>query len=189
MRSKAADVADAVSQLVYQGCKREVRIKDGRLCDEAHSSALDPKDIHVDTALRLASGRDGEDASSIYAISDLQSHSTGLLIDAYDIFDEICDHGLAEWLGESRKTEFIDDSDVPCRYGLRKVYRREYDCNPERYVLRIDYPDFSECPFGESFSMLGFDMAEQTYVWPVSILWDSRLNRVRYQGLDGPDNE
>jgi hypothetical protein len=89
----------------------------------------------VDTALRLASGREGEDASSIYATSDLQSHSTGLFVDAYDIFDEICDPGLAEWLGESRKTEFIGDSDVPSRYGLRKGFRCEFDCNPERYVL------------------------------------------------------
>ena len=76
------------------------------------------------------------------------------------------------------------------RYGLRKVYKREFDRDPERYVLRIDYPDFPECPFGESFSMLGFDTAEQTYVWLVtSILRDSRLNRIPYQSLDVPDNE
>ena len=173
MRLKVADVVDAVSQLVDQGYKREFRIKDGRLFDLARGSALDPNDIHVDTALRLASGRDGEDASNIYAISDLQSHSKGLLVDAYDIFDEICDRGLADRLAENRKAEFIEDSDVP-----------------SRYVLRIDYPDFPECPFGESFSMLGFDTAEQTYVWLVtSILRDSRLNRIPYQSLDVPDNE
>jgi hypothetical protein len=190
MRLKVADVVDAVSQLVDQGYKREFRIKDGRLFDLARGSALDPNDIHVDTALRLASGRDGEDASNIYAISDLQSHSKGLLVDAYDIFDEICDRGLADRLAENRKAEFIEDSDVPSRYGLRKVYKREFDRDPERYVLRIDYPDFPECPFGESFSLLGFDTAEQTYVWLVtSILRDSRLNRIPYQSLDVPDNE
>src|SRR4051794_6783497 len=190
MRLKAADVVDAVSQLVDKGYKREFRIKNGRLFDLARSSALDPKHIHVETALRLASGRDGEDASNIYGISDLQSHSKGLLVDAYDIFDEICDRGLADRLAENRKTEFIEDSDVPSRYGLRKVYKREFDREPERYVLRIDYPDFPECPFGNSFSMLGFDTAEQTYVWLVtSILGHSRLNRIPYQRLDVPDNE
>jgi hypothetical protein len=108
-----------------------------------------------------------------------------LLIDAYDIFDEICDRGLADRLTANRKTEFIADSDVPNRYGLRKVYRREFDRDPERYVLRIDYPDFPECPLGESFSMLGFDTAEQTYVWLVtSILRDTRLKRIPYQGLE-----
>ena len=90
---------------------------------------------------------------------------------------------MADRLAENRKTEFVEDSDVPSRYGLRKVYKREFDRDPERYVLRIDYPDFPECPFGQSFSMLGFDTAEQTYVWLVTgILQDSRLNRIPYQG-------
>lgn len=190
MRLKAADVVEAVSQLVAQGYEREFRIKDGRLFDLARNSALDLRDIHVDTALRLASGRDGEDASNIYAISDQRSHSKGLLIDAFDIFDEICDRGLADRLVESRNVEIVEDLDVLSRYGLRKVYKSEFESDPERYVLRIDYPDFPECPFGESFSMLGFDTAEQTYVWLVtSILRDSRLSRIPYQGAEVPDNE
>lgn len=74
--------------------------------------------------------------------------------------------------------------------GLRKVYKNEFDRDPERYVLRIGYPDSPECPFGESFSVLGFDTAEQTYVWLVtSVLRDSRLNRIPYQGAEVPDNE
>lgn len=87
-------------------------------------------------------------------------------------------------------TEFLEDGDVPSRYGLRKVYKNEFDRDPERDVLRIGYPDFRECPFGESFSMLGFDTAEQAYVWLVtSILRDSGLNRIPYQGAEVPDNE
>lgn len=190
MRLKAAGVVDDVSQLVAQGYGREFRIKDGRLFDLARGSALDPEDVHVDTALRLVSGKDGVDASNIYAITDLKSQIKGLLVDAYDIYDEICDRGLADRLAESRRSETIEDNDVPNRYGLRKVYKREFDRDPERYVLRIDYPDFPPCPFGESFSMLGFDTAEQTYVWLVtSILRDSRLNRPPYQGADIPDND
>lgn len=190
MRLKVADVVEAVSQLVEKGYDREFRIKDGRLVDLAHDSPLDPKDIHVDTALRLVSGRDGVDASNVYAITDRKSHSRGLLIDAFDIFDEICDRGLADRLAEKRYTEIVGDSDVASRYGLRKVYKSEFDSDPERYVLRIGFPDFPECPFGESFSMLGFDTAEQTYVWLVTgILRDERLYRVPYQGTDVPDNE
>jgi hypothetical protein len=190
MRLKVRDVVEAVSQLVNHGYNREFRIKDGRLFDLALNSTLDPKDIHVDAALRLASGRDGEDASNVYAISDRKSQSKGLLIDAFDIFDEICDRGLADRLVENRNIEFVEDSDVPSRYGLRKVYKHEFDSDPERYVLRIEYPDFPECPFGASFSILGFDTAEQTYVWLVtSILRDSRLNRIPYQGAEIPDNE
>lgn len=190
MRLNVTDVVEAVSQLVKQGYEREFRIKDGRLFDLALNSALDPNEIHVDTALRLESGPDAEDASNIYAITDRKSQSKGLLIDAFDIFDEICDRGLVDRLTGSRNTEIAEDTDVPTRYGLRKVFKSEFDSDPERYILRIDYPDFPECPFGESFSVLGFDTAEQSYVWFVtSILRDSRLKRIPYQGVEVPDNE
>jgi hypothetical protein len=190
MRLDVADVVQAVSRLVSEGYDREFRIKDGRLFDLALNSALDPRDIHIDTALRLESARDGGDASNVYAISDRKSHRKGLLIDAFDVLDEICDQGLADRLAENRHTEFVEDDDVPSRYGLRKVYKGEFDTDPERYVLRIGYPDFPECPFGESFSVLGFDTAEQTYVWLVtSILRDTRLNRIPYQHAEVPDND
>jgi hypothetical protein len=190
MRLEVVDVVEAVSRLVNKGYDHEYRVKEGHLFDLARNSPLDPRDIHVDTALRLESGPDAGDASNIYAISDQKTHSKGLLIDAFDVFDEICDRGLAERLVENRSTKFVEDSDVPSRYGLRKVYKNEFDRDPERYVLRIGYPDFPECPFGESFSMLGFDTAEQTYVWLVtSILRNSRLNRIPYQDAEVPDNE
>jgi hypothetical protein len=190
MRSEVVDVVEAVSRLVNEGYDREYRVKDGHLFDLALDSTLDPKDIHVDTALRLESRPDAGDASNIYAISDQKTHNKGLLIDVFDIFDEICNRELTERLLEDRHTELVEDGDVPSRYGLRKVYKDEFDRDPERYVLRIGYPDFPECPFGESFSVLGFDTAEQTYVWLVtSILRDSRLNRIPYQGADVPDNE
>ncbi|CAN7754221.1 hypothetical protein [Rhizobium sp. LjRoot258] len=190
MRLKVTDVVEAVSQLVSKGYDREYRIKDSHLFDLARNSPVDPRDIHVDTAIRLESGSDAGDASNIYAISDRRTHGKGLLIDAFDLFDEICDRRLADRLVDNRYTQFTDDGDVPSRYGLRKIYKSEFDCDPERYVLRIGYPDFPECPFGESFSMLGFDTAEQAYVWLVtSIFRDSRLNRIPYQGLEVPDNE
>lgn len=190
MKLDVVDVVDAVSHLVNKGYDREYRIKDGRLFDLALNFPLDPSDIKVDTALRLEGGNDAEDASNVYAITDKKTYNKGFLIDAFDIFDEICNRGMTERLLENRYTRFIEDGDVPSRYGLRKVYKNEFDRDPERYVLRIDYPDFPECPFGESFSVLGFDTAEQTYVWLVtSILRDSRLSRIPYQHTEVPDND
>jgi hypothetical protein len=44
---------------------------------------------------------------------------------------------------------------------------------------------FSGMPVRGAFSILGFDTAEQTYVWLVtSIIRDPRLIRIPYQGED-----
>jgi hypothetical protein len=140
VRLEVVDVVGAVSWIVNKGYDREQRIKDGHLFDLALNCPLDPRDIHIDTTLRLESRPNAGDASDVHAILDRKTHGKGLLI---DIFDEICDRGLAERLVENRYTEFVEDRDVPGRYGLRKVYKNEFDRDPERYVLRIGYPDFS----------------------------------------------
>jgi hypothetical protein len=36
------------------------------------------------------------------------------------------------------------------RYGLRKVFKEEFDEDPERFVMPIGFPDFPPCPFGQS---------------------------------------
>lgn len=187
---KVVDVVEAVLQLENQGYTREYRIKNGRLHDLGDNSLLAPADIHVDAALRLVGSRNEEDASNIYAICDLKADAKGLLVDAFDIFDEICDRELAKQLAQKRDTTLVEGSAIPSRYGLRKVYKAEFDGDPERYVLRVDYPDFPECPVGQSFSVLGFDTAAQAYVWLVpSILRDSRLNRIPYRGAENSDAE
>jgi hypothetical protein len=45
-----------------------------------------------------SSGDDGEDASNIYAITDPATEHKGLLIDAFDVFHEICPRDLSERL-------------------------------------------------------------------------------------------
>ena len=82
------------------------------------------------------------------------------------------------------------DQVASSKHGLRKVLKNEFDQDPERFVLREDFPDFPACPFGGAFSILGFDTAEQSYVWLVtSIIRDSRLIRVPYQGEDVVSDE
>ncbi|MDR6790160.1 hypothetical protein J2Y58_003540 [Sphingomonas sp. BE138] len=185
MNSQVSDVLEAVQSFVAKGYDREYRVKEGRLVDLELGSTLDACAIQVDAALRLESGDDAEDASNIYAITDPATQHKGLLIDAFDVFDEICYRDLAERLSEQRETMPAGDEDVPSKHGLRKVYKAEFDSDPERYVLREGFPDFPACPFGGAFSILGFDTAEQTYVWLVtSIIRDPRLIRIPYQGED-----
>ncbi len=185
MTSQVTDVLEVVRSLIAKGYDREYRVKDGNLVDLEQGSSLNPCTIRVDAALRLESGDDAEDASNIYAITDPATNHKGLLIDAFDVFDEMCDRDLSERLVEHRETAPEGDQDAPSKHGLRKVYKNEFDRDPERFVLREDFPDFPACPFGGAFSILGFDTAEQSYVWLVtSIIRDPRLIRVPYQGED-----
>src|SRR3546814_17875908 len=109
MRLEVVDVVEAVSRLVNKGYDREYRIKDGHLFDLALSYPLDPRDIHVDTALRLESGPGTEDASNVYAISDQKTRNKGLMIDAFDIFDDICNREFNERLLVHRYHESVEE--------------------------------------------------------------------------------
>jgi hypothetical protein len=51
---------------------------------------------------------------------------------------------------------------VPAKYGVPKVFKSEFNEDPDRYVLRKGFPDFPECPYGESFSMLGYDTQDNS---------------------------
>lgn len=190
MTSQVTDVLEAAQSFIAKGYDREYGIKDGNLVDLELGSILDPCTICVDAALRLVSGNDAEDASNIYAITDPATGHKGMVIDAFDVFDEICHRDLSEKLVAHRETAPVGDQDVPSKYGLRKIYKNEFERDPERYVLREGFPDFPPCPFGEAFSILGFDTAEQSYVWLVtSIIRDSRLSRIPYQGEDVINDE
>jgi hypothetical protein len=183
MTSRIDDVLEAVQSFIAKGYNREYRVRDGSLVDLKLGSTLDPCTINVDAALRLESGDDAEDASNIYAITDPATGHRGLLIDAFDVFDEICHRDLSEQLVAHRETAPAGDLEVPSKHGLRKVYKNEFNRDPERYVLREDFPDFPPCPFGGAFSILGFDTAEQSYVWLVtSIIRDARLMRIPFPG-------
>lgn len=185
MTSQVTNVLEAVQSFIAKGYDREYRVKDGKLFDLEIGSTLDPRGMQVDAALRLESGDDGEDASNIYAITDPATQHKGLLIDAFDVFHEICPRDLSDRLVAHRETVSADDQDLPSKHGLRKVFKNEFNRDPERYILREGFPDFPPCPFGQAFSILGFDTAEQEYVWLVtSIIRDPRLIRVPYQGED-----
>ena len=185
MTSTMTDVIEAVQSFLAQGYDREYRVNNGDLIDLETGLSVDPCTMRVDRAMRLESGHDAEDASNIYAIADPATGHKGLLIDAFDVFDEICHGDLSERLVGNRESAQESDQDAPTKHGLRNVFKSEFDSDPERYVLREGFPDFPACPFGGNFSILGFDTAEQSYVWLVtSIIRDSRLVRVPFQGED-----
>ncbi len=73
---------------------------------------------------------------------------------------------------------YVCEDSSPMKYGMPKIYKDIFNQNPERFELRIDYPDMPACPFGNSFKALGFDKEKREYVWMVtSIIKDDRLKK------------
>jgi hypothetical protein len=184
-----SSIVDTVRDFTKQGYTHDFRVTDGVLHDVTVDRELDLGDIHVDASYRFEILPDASDASRLYAITDRKHGTRGLLIDAFDLLEELGGAPHTLHLGEIREVRRDDESEIPTRFGVRKVSKAEFEADPDRYVLRIGFPDFPECPFGESFSMLGFDTAEQAYVWlATKILRDERLVRVPYQSGDAPDS-
>jgi len=187
MTAAYSDIVSATRTLQAKGYVHDYHVTDHGLRDVTVGRDLRLGDVRVDARLRFEDGEDG-DASNLYAISDRAYGTRGLLIDAFDVFGADLPAALGSHGGPEQQLRRGED-DVPMKYGVRKVTRSEFNADPDRYVLRIGYPDFPECPFGESVSMLGFDTAEQTYVWLVTaILRDDRLVRLPYRSADLDDN-
>jgi hypothetical protein len=186
----AHDMIEAVSDLLGRGYDHEYRIRNGQLYDPTDDKFIAAGDTRVDSAIRFESAPEAGDGSNIYAIVERRSGNKGLLIDAFDALDQECSRELYGQLNANRLARHDAGGEIASRYGLRKVFKEEFDGDPERFVLRIGFPDFPPCPFGQNFSMLGFDMAKQSYVWLVtSILRDSRLKSIPYQMANSLDNE
>ena len=67
-----------------------------------------------------------------------------------------------------------EDKDL--KFGVPRVHKADFNANPDRYELRKGFPDMPACPYGNSWSALGYDKEPEPYVWLVSsILKDERL--------------
>ncbi|MBI2260576.1 MAG: hypothetical protein HYU62_02810 [Caulobacterales bacterium] len=186
MTAAYTDIVDAARAFEAKGYNHDYHVTDRGLRDVTVGRDLHLGDVQIDARFRFDDGEYG-DASNLYAISEATHGTKGLLIDAFDVFGADGPTALASHAPPAQLRQGADD--VPMKYGMRKVGRSEFNVDPDRYVLRLDYPDFPECPFGESFSMLGFDTAEQTYVWlATAILRDDRLVRTPYRSAEIADN-
>ncbi len=143
---------------------------------------LEPKDFTVTEAYRFEGSGSEEDVSEIYAIDSPANNLKGFLVDELDEFRKLPDHPTIEKLQIEKTVLVYDDSNEEQKYGVPKVYKSKYNENPERYELRKNFPDFPPCPFGNSFSMLGYDKQENRYVWLVSsIIKDDQLSINDYE--------
>lgn len=182
MEISSNNLIHAVDELVSRGYDHDFRLNEGALFDVTTNGSIEADEISVDAAYRFEAVPGSDDRSNLYAISTRSGATKGLLIDAFDLYEQHAIDPLLERLDVQRIVSAYDDSEgVPTKYGVPKVFKAEFDEDPDRYVLRKGFPDFPECPYGESFSMLGYDTHDKRYVWLVtSILKDGRLRTETY---------
>lgn len=183
MHINATDAVAAKGELIAHGYTRQFRIRDGTLYDLRSKETVDPAQVTVEARFRFETEPWAGDATNIYALDIGEGTSKGFLVDAFDLQGEGAPRTLLDHLGGAAAQTRTEHTEVEnFRYGVRKVRKAEFDADPLRYVLRLDFPDFPPCPFGQGFAMLGFDTALQEYVWlATNILRDERLRRVRYR--------
>lgn len=184
MEISSNNLIHAVDELVCRGYDHDFRLNEGRLFDVTTDTTIEADEISVDAAYRFEAAPGSDDRSNLYAISTRSGTVKGLLIDAFDLYQQHAGDPLLEFLGVQTIAAAYDDSwGVSTKYGLPKILKAAFNEDPDRYVLRTGFPDFPECPYGESFTMLGYDTHDKRYVWLVtSILKDERLRTESYPG-------
>lgn len=182
MKLDATDAVAAMNELVALGFTHDFRFREGALYDLRSDQPLDPAAVNLVAVFRFEADPGADDASNVFALSVDGGQRKGFLVDAFDLRGESASAALAGLLGATPDhTRSHGSGASELRYGLRKVRKADFDADPERYVLRLDFPDFPPCPFGQGFAMLGFDTAQQEYVWLATrILRDERLRRIPY---------
>lgn len=178
------NMIEVVKELNKLGYTEELRIMGEKLYWVEKSSKYNADQFEIDYAYRFESSDTPEDSSLIYGISIPKKGIKGILIDVFDTFSSLEENFVINKILAVKPTLLThEDSNLDLKFGfVPKVHKSKFNEDPHRYVLRKDFPDFPACPFGQSFSMLGYDNKLEEYVWlTTSILRDKRLNTVQYK--------
>ena len=179
-----SNIVEVVYDLDKLGYTEEFRVIDEQLYWVEKSLNYHADQFEIDYAYRFESPDAPEDTSLIYGISIPKEGVKGVLIDAFDTLSSLEDNFVIHKIRSAAVTLLTpEDSNSDLKFGfLPKVHKSKFNEDPHRYVLRKGFPDFPPCPFGQSFSMLGYDNQLKEYVWLTTrILKDKRLETVNYK--------
>jgi len=181
------DLVRVVEELRLKGYSEDFVIKDNLIFSKGLNRGFGEEEVTIEGAYQFEIVEQTLSTQNLFAIFIPQFAARGLLIDLLGMYFYIEDQSISSILQNAPLITYtFDDEDPYMKYGLRKITPAEFNDHSDRYVLRIGYPDFPECPAGEAFSMLGFDEQRQEYTWlPTSVLKDSRLKKVEYKGKNG----
>lgn len=178
--SKQKDLVATVADLKKEGYNHEFSINGGQLFSGRLAKGYGAESFTVDKSYMFGTGEGVNDQDRLYAITLPKENMKGYLVDAYAAIDMLAAPEVREKFG-SNNAEIHHTSDAETKYGLPRVKKDSFNLSPSRYVLRIGFPDFPSCPFGNKFEALGWDTQDEKYVWlSTGIIKDSQLVRKHY---------
>lgn len=175
------NIVDFIVKFKGQGYTDNFIIEDEKLKSTITGETFTMDEFVIDAACRFDITENATDEQHLYSVTTPKGKGLivdllgNYLFDYYDLFEP-------KFKGVEVQKHIVEE-EKENKYGLPKIYKAEFETNPERFELRIGYPDFPKCPFDNTFSMLGYDKANKEYVWLVtSIIKDKSLKRVYYEG-------
>lgn len=166
----------AVIELREKGYEDEYLVKDDYIQSVNTGNTLKQEDFEIEKGFQFEIVENAVDSQYLFIVKETGGEKRGLIIDLLGM-DYFSDKSIAEALQVPLKI-YVNDNEPELKYGMKKVFKNDFNADPERYELRVAYPDFPECPFGNAFSMLGYDKKNKAYVWLVtSIIRDERLTK------------
>lgn len=178
MKLTENNLLGAVNELKAKGFTDDFTVGNKVLQSARTGKSYGEHDFTISNAYRFDISDNITDTQNLYVIET--ADSKGLLVDI--LAQHLNEEGsmIARKVGTDLQQYRCEDQ--PLKYGLEKVHKSRFEAQPGRYELRIGFPDFPPCPFGNAFRMLGYDKEAQKYVWLVtSILKDDRLTIAHHQ--------
>ncbi|WP_417372132.1 hypothetical protein [Gelidibacter japonicus] len=177
------DIVKVVNELRLKGYSDDFVIKDNLICSSSLNRKFGEEDVIIEEGYQFDIIENAFDTQFVFAVDIPKYELRGLIIDLLGVYFYAEDESVSRILRKAPLVTYIfDDHDPYLKYGLKKISPSEFAANTNRYVLRIGFPDFPECPVGVAFTMLGFDEQAQEYIWLyTSILNDSRLKKIKYK--------
>lgn len=177
------DLIKVVEELRLKGYSDDFIIKDNLVFSVNMNQGFDENDVVIEGAYQFDITEEAFDTQNLFAVFIPKYKLRGLIIDLLGMYFYMENQTISRILKDAPLITYVFDDEEPySKYGLKKVSQSEFDANFDRYVLRIGFPDFPECPVGISFSMLGFDEQTQEYIWlATGVLKDNRLKKVEYK--------
>ena len=180
MKLNENNLLDAVNELRSKGYDDDYLVNDNTLICTNSNKCLNHNEFEVEDAFQFEITENAVDSQYLFTIKDKQTEKKGLLIDLMGMhyYDDTI---ISEKLNIPLEM-YICEHKSPMKYGMPKILKDFYNTNPDRFELRIGFPDMPACPFGNSFKALGFDKEKKEYVWLVtSIIKDERLKKVTFE--------